>query len=373
MLVTHATKNIRLCDKVAVMGRGGKLTYFGSPDDALTFFRVEDFDGIYNALDARPSSEWRAEFDRRSSRASVASKDTDAPGESAALPGQSQNGTAQKPATRRRRRALPQALVLTRRYVQLLVRDRQNLLLLLGQAPLLALAAVVLFQSGLFDRVGGRPADAVQMLFLMAIAVIWLGSIDAAREIVRERSVFERESAIGTRLSAYLASKALVLFGLIGLQTLIYVGVLFLFRPLDASTGAYVALTAILVLTGFVAVAMGLLISAAVRTEDQAVSFNPLALIPQLLFAGAIIPVAQMTGPVKALSAAVFAQWSLAGAGTSLDMNDRIAGDPAFARADRFGPDFFDVGEPTTILVLVGFLVLFMAATALVLARRVHR
>ena len=45
--------------------------------------------------------------------------------------------------------------------------------------------------------------------------MIWLGSIDAAREIVKERSVFERESAVGMRLSAYLVSKAVVLFALV--------------------------------------------------------------------------------------------------------------------------------------------------------------
>ena len=49
----------------------------------------------------------------------------------------------------------------------------------------------------------------------MAITVIWLGAIDAAPEIVKERSVVERESAIGTRLGAYLASKLIVLFGLV--------------------------------------------------------------------------------------------------------------------------------------------------------------
>ena len=45
----------------------------------------------------------------------------------------------------------------------------------------------------------GQPGGCRQLLFLLAITVIWLGSIDAAREIVKERSVFEREAAIGTQ------------------------------------------------------------------------------------------------------------------------------------------------------------------------------
>ena len=79
----------------------------------------------------------------------------------------------------------------------------------------------------------------MSLLFLMAITVLWLGAIDAAPEIVKERGVVERESAIGTRLSAYIVSKLIVLFGLVGLQTLLYAGILFVFRPLHEGVEAY--------------------------------------------------------------------------------------------------------------------------------------
>ena len=130
-------------------------------------------------------------------------------------------------------------MCLTRRYLQLLLRDRRNLALLIGQVPVLAIANVGLFQTGLFDRPGGSAGDAAQLLFLLSITTIWLGSIDAAREIVKEKSVFHREAAIGTRLSAYLVSKALVLFALVAVQTLLFAGIVMAFRPLDASAGTY--------------------------------------------------------------------------------------------------------------------------------------
>jgi hypothetical protein len=148
--------------------------------------------------------------------------------------------------------------------------------------------------------------------------------------------------------------------------------VVLLFRPLDAATSAYLEIFALLLLTGFVSVGMGLLISAAVSSEDQAMSFNPLVLIPQLLFAGAIIPVAQMTAPVRAVSNLMFAQWSLSGIGTSIDMNSRIAESGAFAKADRFGSNFFDVPEATGLLVLFAFLVVLLGSTAAVLRRQVR-
>jgi len=126
----------------------------------------------------------------------------------------------------------------------------------------------------------------------------------------------------------------------------------------------------LLVLTSWVAVAMGLVISALVRTQDQATSFIPLSLIPQLFFAGAIVGVEKMGAAVAALSKLAFAQWSYAGAGTAIDMNYRIAADPPFARTNGFGTDFFDLGPAPALGVLVGFLALMLLAVALLLRRR---
>jgi ABC-type multidrug transport system permease subunit len=232
----------------------------------------------------------------------------------------------------------------------------------------LALAGVGLFHGGIFERPGGSPAEAIQLLFLAAITVIWLGAIDAAREIVKERALFEREAAVGIRLTAYLASKLTVLFALVTVQTLLYAGLLLAFRPLGAGLGSWLSVFALLLMTGFAAVGMGLLISALVRTGDQAMSVVPLAVIPQLLFAGAIVPVERMAEPAQTLSYAIFSQWSLAALGTAVDMNERIAESGGGAAAE-FGDGFFDVGLATGLLVLAGFLVLFVAVLARLLSR----
>lgn len=355
-VITHATKNLSLCDKVAVMGRGGQLAFCGSPDDALSFFGVAESDGIYSALDDRPAMEWRQRFEGAAKNAMRAR-----------LP-----AAPRRPRRRERPRALPQARVLTRRYLQLMTRDRRNLALLIGQVPILALANVGLFQAGLFGR-PGSPGDAIQLLFLLAITTIWLGSIDAAREIVKERSVFEREAAVGTRLGAYLASKAVVLFGLVAVQTVLFTAIVLLFRPLHEPAGAYAEVMALLVLTGFAAVGMGLLISAMVATQDQAMSINPLVLIPQLLFAGAIVPVDRMGEPAQTISAAIFAQWSFAAVGTSVDMQERIASDPTGSGAVRFGRDFFDVPFATGSLLLLAFLAAFLLCVTGVLLHSLRR
>ena len=62
IMVTHATKNVMLADKVVFLARGGYLAWFGPPDEALAYFdqyRTErerrtstmEFDQIYAILD----------------------------------------------------------------------------------------------------------------------------------------------------------------------------------------------------------------------------------------------------------------------------------------------------------------------------------
>jgi len=57
VLVTHATKNVMLCDQVVFLAKGGYLAWYGPPEAALEHFEVDDFDGIYERLDEESSPE----------------------------------------------------------------------------------------------------------------------------------------------------------------------------------------------------------------------------------------------------------------------------------------------------------------------------
>ena len=49
VIVTHTTLNLDLCDKLIVMSQG-RLTFYGTPKEALKFFNVESYAEIYNIL-----------------------------------------------------------------------------------------------------------------------------------------------------------------------------------------------------------------------------------------------------------------------------------------------------------------------------------
>ncbi len=354
-VTTHATRNLAMCDRIVVMARGGYVVFDGPPAEGLKFFGVEEYDQIYIALEETPAEEWLKKHGA-----------PERPPEAAAEP------VEHEAPSRHGRGFFGQTAVLVSRYVKLITRDRRNLLLLIGQAPILALLGVSLFEANVFARPGGDPARGIQVAFLAVVVIIWLGSIDSAREIVKERAVVAREAAIGTRLSAYLASKVIVLFAIIAIQVLLYAGLLFAFRPLHAPASAWIGVFSLLLVTGFVAVCTGLLVSALSHTEDQSLSFIPLAMIPQLLFAGTMVPVSKMAAPAKVLSDVIFARWSLASVGHAIDMNSRIRADKAFARLNDYGYDFFTMPTARGLLILVAFMVAFLSLVAVLLRRRLR-
>jgi ABC-type multidrug transport system ATPase subunit/ABC-type multidrug transport system permease subunit len=358
--ITHATKNLGMCDKVAVMGRGGHLCFFGKPDEAVRWFGVPDYDGIYDALETTPAEQWRQRWladTTHNGRAATAER----------LP-------AQPAAPRRkvRRRALPQAAILAQRYIKLIMRDRRNLAILLGQVPVLAVLIAELFHKDVFTV--GQPKESGQatgLIFLMVTVMIWIGSIDAAREIIKERTVFAREHAVGVKLSAYLFSKVSVLFTLAALQTLILSVIVLFLRPLHASTTEYVEVIVLLMVTSWAAVGMGLALSAFVNTENQAMSFIPLALIPQLVFAGQIKPWAQLPNAIHYLAAPFFSRWSFAGIGGTLNFYNRFAADSHGNTQNlAYGSKFFKYGFPPTLGILAGFTVVFLVLIVIGLRRR---
>jgi ABC transport system ATP-binding/permease protein len=235
----------------------------------------------------------------------------------------------------------------------LLLRDRRHLRSALIQVPILGLLTALLFTSKVFEHepVTSYAGKSAQLIFLMVTIAVWLGSINAAREIVKERNVLSRELAVGVQVTAYLASKLIVLLCLVTAQILLFSFLVLALRPLHENSGVALELVGALVLSGSVAVLLGLLVSAYASSEDQATGVIPLLLIPQLLFSGAIVAVGDMTTPMRLLAALVPARWSFAAAGHVVHMQQRIDTDPVFSQVSRYGHGFFSVDFPAFVII----------------------
>ena len=183
--------------------------------------------------------------------------------------------------------SLRQWATLSRRYLGVLARDKFNLLILFAQAPVIALLTYL---------VVGANSQRDFPFFILALVALWFGTSVASREVIRERAVYNRERMVNLRLLPYVGSKLFVLMLIVSVQCLLLFGTL---KLLDVTTlmslpGKFGGIPQLLVmmLTGMVGVALGLFISAVVKTSEMATSLVPLILIPQILFSGLVgVPV----------------------------------------------------------------------------------
>lgn len=240
-----------------------------------------------------------------------------------------------------------QTRVLAARYVKVIGADRKNLAILLLQAPVIG--AVLLLAARPAALHTSTSTNGRLMLFLLAVVAVWFGVINSVREITKESEIYRRERLASLRISAYLLSKFGVLAGLCAVQSLVLM--LLLLLRVDF-TADYVALTEYglidmvrdpplglwggmllsVFLTALSGVGLGLLISTWVSSSDKAMSVVPLALIPQLVFALALMPLPSLIAPVSYLTGARWGMEAMGSIAALLEPRDmtrcEFPGDP---------------------------------------------
>jgi ABC-type multidrug transport system ATPase subunit/pSer/pThr/pTyr-binding forkhead associated (FHA) protein len=157
VLVTHATNNINACDYVCFLAQGGRLAYFGPPDEAKTYFGKTDFAEIYTSLE--PTEENPNVPDEAEAKFKLSQEYQQYIVEPLkALPTKAEGGlNGHAKGVRRAKRGNPfkQFFLLSLRNFELLKNNRSNLIILLLQAPLIALLLMLLVRfevgTGLFD------------------------------------------------------------------------------------------------------------------------------------------------------------------------------------------------------------------------------
>jgi len=371
LLVTHATANIDQCTQVAFMA-DGRLTYFGPPQEALGFFGATDFADIYTRL-SQPASavsfptsavghqQQVLAANPQAAAAEVwASLYHDSPqyqryvGDRLQAAGNVSlvgHDRPRRPA-KQKVSSLGQFGVLARRYFDLIRRDTGSLVILLAAMPLIGL--LLLIMAGRYDLTGQSQSavrteiqqeirdarqeedsanDAEQfqgiyqiatstqrLLFMMALAATLLGLFGAAYEIVKEAPIYRRERMVNLRIPPYLASKVVILlgFGLIQCALLLLVMRLRVAFPgdgvvLPAALEMYVTL----VLATLASIALGLLISAVVRSQSTVIYIILVVLFMQIIFAGAIFEIPAAARPLSYLTTT---RWTLEALGSSVDI-----------------------------------------------------
>ncbi len=331
-----SSKIFELFSKVILLDKGGRLVFFGTPKETLTYFAQAenrqqhgiDAEGcascgstrpefIFDVLETPlrdmsgdiiyeennrgqlvPARRYSPEFWRdayESHRLLQDVKQVPVKRETAA-----RTSTPNGPQPARRRWLLQvrwreewtQFCTLLRRAFFSKLRNRVNVLTTIVEAPLLAaLIAMVLRynDSGAYDFAGSFHIPIY--LFLTVTVAMFLGLTNSADDIIRDRVVLQRERNLRIRLPYYIFAKAstLCLFALIQCVLFLLIGGYILqIRGMFWLDLWYTALTA------FCGVALGLLISSLVADAKTAVNIVPLILIPQIIMGGALIEYKEM-------------------------------------------------------------------------------
>ena len=301
ILVTHNTLNLHLCDKVAFFGNDGHLCFYGSPQEALDFFEVDDFVDIYNLINEDVEG-WHRKYENICiyEKPKIIERN------------KSNN------ITNKNKSFLKQLFNLIKRYIKLIFNDYQQLLLLFIQAPIISLALTLVTTSDLYKSY----EDTKAILFSLGCACIWLGLLNSVQEICKEKIILQKEYMADLKISAYILSKFIVQGVLAFIQSFIMV---YIFQIIEGKSSYKILIDEfwdiqlICFLTIICAATLGLFISSIVRNSNIAMSIIPLLLVPQLLFSGMLF---ELEGITKIISNVVLCRWTVEGLGTTTNLNN---------------------------------------------------
>lgn len=289
LLVTHATRNVLLCDQVVFLAKGGVLAYYGPPQEALSYFNVDDFDDIYDKLQGEQTPEsWAGQYrqseqyqkfvvERLPRTDSAVSKLPFTP--SVADPG----------ATEKRVSALRQFLILSQRNLNILWRDKASMMLMLLIAPIIGLLFFAFWSPGIFEPDGGDAMRAVICLFIVAVICFLVGGLVSMREIVKEADIYRRERMVMLKIVPYILSKVWIAIFI----ALYSAGVFILFMKLAGqwpTSDQLIAVYATLAIALLAGMMTGLFISAVSPNPNVAPLLLLLIIVPQVIFGG-VMPV----------------------------------------------------------------------------------
>ena len=316
IVVTHSVANLNLCDRLLVLVPGGKIAYFGAPQDGLKHFNQPGWAEVFQAFESQPDRDWATEF-RNSPyyQQYIAAGMEDAgaihhraPRPAAAAPPKTSNRFAQMS-------------TLVRRYTAVLASDRGFLALLIGVA--IALGALVhVVAPASFTTIPN--AGAQTSLLILTLCACFAGALNSIREIVKERPIYARERGTGLSAGAYLASKIIVLGVISAFQAILLVAIGLVgktFGPKGSVLPIPIAEIAIAIaLIAIVSMVIGLFTSSAVSTTERAMPLVFLLVMVQVITTGSFIQVHGKPG-LEQLAWFTPSRWGFAAGASTVDLN----------------------------------------------------
>jgi ABC-type multidrug transport system ATPase subunit len=418
VLTTQSPLDADHCDKVAVLASGGHLVFFGTPEGARDYFGADSLEEIYERLAGLgdPAAAWSRRFfpfSRTIGGVSVPSvppqpgpallvPDTAGPHSAGpvSLEPPSDDGSASREAagghdpagreaaggdpagggltagdaagvTARVVRPVRQWAVLATRNIDSLLRSRPALAVVAGAPIAVLVTCLLLFPSGAFNPAHPSPDADVAILFLTVFGGFFIGVGYGLPQICPELGVLRRERFAGLGAGTYVLAKAAVLLPALAAVDALMLAVFAGLGRLPEG-GEFGATFVTLLLSSAAAAGLGLLISAAVSQVTRAMIGAAAVCVPQVLFAGALLPLSAMALAGRWISYLMTDRWAFDALGHSQGVRTlwgsghSALGPPLLA---SYGTAF-DHPVWNDWLILAGFTAVFVAATITAVARK---
>ena len=299
LCTTHLMEHIYLVDEVLVLGlqnRQAVPAYAGDPAELLSTLGCRNFADLYERLE-------RGEFEPVAAPQPISPEAGKSPSDSV---GGADSGSAAASGTSTRRSlkqlAIPPAreadpvaikVVAQRTWLQLW-RDPWMRVMLLGQPVILA-TVLALTQF--------NPGKILSALFFTTVVACWLGMNNSIRDLVQDRKGYIRDRLVGLPPASYLLAKWIV-FGAVGVcQLLVFLVLVRVLVPLvlpetlkeEFFDRSFLAWWGTLWLVYLGGLGLALTVSALVESEQAAVAWLPILILPQILLSA----VATGTTPLR--------------------------------------------------------------------------
>ncbi|HRJ71753.1 MAG TPA: ATP-binding cassette domain-containing protein [Terrimicrobiaceae bacterium] len=318
------SKIFQMFQKAALLDRGGKLVFFGTPQEMLKYFAAAEHqqhygaelggceacgttrpEFIFDVLETPlrdlsgdiifeennrgqlvPARRYSPDYWRDKYEAYRLMKDVQAPAPPRESP-PSLPSSARRREPLRWREEWRQFRVLFKRAFFSKLRNNANLLITLLASPALALLIGFVLRHSEGARYDFASAYHIPVyLFLSLVVAMFLGLTNSVDDITRDKPVLFRERNLNVRLGYYVVAKALTLAAFAIVQCVLFT---FVGDALLAVRGMFWIVFAAMFLTTMSGVAIGLVVSSLVNESKTGVLIIPVVLIPQLILAGAFI------------------------------------------------------------------------------------
>jgi ABC transport system ATP-binding/permease protein len=347
IVVTHSLTYVSMCDQLLLLAPGGKTAFadppaqigaaMGSTDWADIFARVStDPDGVHRAYLARHPAAPR----RPSPTAGAAP-------------------LGRPPQSSRWR----QVGTLARRQARLITADR-GYFAFLALLPFVlgVLSLAVPGNTGLGNASPTQPEEPIDILILLNIGAVFMGTALTVRDLVGERMIFQRERAVGLSASSYLMAKVLVFSAAALLDTALMVIIMTIGKGAPSRGGVLlghgvvsgvVELWLTLALTAIASAMVGLALSSLARSTEQVLPMLVVTIMVSMVLAGGLIPV---TGRLvlDQISWLVPARWGFAAAASTVDL-DSVEGALPIDRLWRHAPGAWLLDMGMLVLLSIVF------------------